>query len=337
MYKIGVASNKKLIELFNMMKSGSLILKPYFQRKLVWNNKHKENFIDTILRGLPFPEIYLADGEIDLDSQKSKTLVVDGQQRMSTIYQYVTESKDFIIKNVKTFSQLSSKQKTDFFDYIIVIRDLGRIDDEKIIDIFQRINSVQYALNSMEIQNALYQGEFITTAKQILENRDFYSQVDIFSETEYSRMKDMEFVLLIMSTIEEKGYFSGSKGIECYVKQFDPEYTDKDLMIGDFNSVLKLIIDCGLQPDSIWLRKTNMFTLIVELIKFKRQNGFLPKKGDLKRTLITFENSLYENKLANIEKNEFAAYYYYIFQGTSSRKGRLIRGNLLRKYLNLLK
>jgi len=101
MPKIGIATNKKLLELFNMMKNSSLLLTPSFQRKLVWNDTHKEDFIETILLGLPFPEIYLADGGINLDTQTSETLVVDGQQRLSTIYQYVTSSPEF---NIQPFS-----------------------------------------------------------------------------------------------------------------------------------------------------------------------------------------------------------------------------------------
>ena len=100
MSELGIATNKKVLEVFNMMKDGSLILRPRFQRKLVWNNTHKENFIETILMKLPFPEIYLATGEIDLELQKSTTLVVDGQQRLSTIYQYITGSKELITKRL---------------------------------------------------------------------------------------------------------------------------------------------------------------------------------------------------------------------------------------------
>jgi len=193
MANIGTATNKKLLDLYNNITSGDLILRPSFQRKLVWNNTHKETFIETILKGLPFPEIYLADGEIDLKSKRSKTLVVDGQQRLSTIYQYINEDDKFKIKKIKKFIELTDKEKTSFYDYLVVVRDLGRIDDEKISEIFKRINSVQYALNSMEVHNALYEGEFITCAKEILKNSDFY-KLEIFSENEYSRMRDWEFI-----------------------------------------------------------------------------------------------------------------------------------------------
>lgn len=337
MAELGTATNKKLLEVFNMMKDGSLILKPSFQRKLVWNNNHKENFIETILIGLPFPEIYFADGEIDLESQKSKTLVVDGQQRVSTIYQYITNSEDFEIKRIKKYSELSNPEKTCFFDYKIVVRDLGRIDDDTLIDIFRRINSVQYALNAMEIRNALYEGEFISTAKEIVEKNKFLNKLDVFTETEFTRMKDIEFILLTMATIEEKGYFSRNSEIENYVKNNDPEYPNKDLMINHFNTILELIINCSFKSDSIWFRKSSFFTLVIELVKFKEDNGFVPSVSSLSTMLTEFENQLYNNKNKDITENEFAEYYYYSFQGTTGRKGRNIRGDLIKKYLDTLK
>ena len=85
---VGTGTNKTILNIYKMMREGSLILQPSFQRKLVWNNKHKENFLETILLNLPFPEVYFADGEINLETMEAKTLVVDGQQRLNTIYQY---------------------------------------------------------------------------------------------------------------------------------------------------------------------------------------------------------------------------------------------------------
>ena len=52
-------STKKISDLAGMIKWHELILQPEFQRKLVWNPKHKEAFIETILKGFPFPEIYI--------------------------------------------------------------------------------------------------------------------------------------------------------------------------------------------------------------------------------------------------------------------------------------
>ena len=337
MVTIGVGTNRKLIDLFNMMKSGALILRPYFQRNLVWNEGHKEAFIDTILEGLPFPEVYFADGEIDVESQKSKTLVVDGQQRMSTIHQYISGSNDFQVKHIKPFAKLNKDEKTNFLDYMVVVRDLGRLSDERIIEIFKRINSVQYALNSIEINNALYQGEFISAAKDIVGHCTFISEWEVFSDSDFSRMKDLEFILLVLSTIEEGGYFTGATRIETYVEDYNEEYPNKASVSGETEDCLKLIHDCSLLPDSVWFRKSNMFTLIIELITFKRRFALFPKQADLKRRLVEFEKQLIESKNDNIDTNPFAEYYYYVYQSTSSRKARVIRGNLLGNFLEKLK
>ncbi|MEW6100765.1 MAG: DUF262 domain-containing protein [Candidatus Omnitrophota bacterium] len=334
--EIGIGTNVKLLDLFNKMKIGDLILRPVFQRRLVWTNKHKEDFIETILLGLPFPEIYLADGDIDLATQKSKTLVVDGQQRLSTIYQYITGSKEFILKRLKPFEKLSATEQTDFFDYIVVARDLGRIEEEKLKDIFRRINSVQYALNAIEINNALYQGEYISCAKEILEESPF-KEIEIFSETEYSRMRDIEFILLIMTTVEGNGYFAGVKEIEEFTKRYDENYPNKEVMKADIHNSFELFLSTDLAVDSIWFRKTSFFNLIAELVFFKRRQGLFPDKNNLRRLLIKLENDIIAKKNDKIETSDYAQYYYYSFSGTAGRKARFTRGALLRKNLDALK
>jgi len=337
MGKIGTATNKKLLELFNEMKNGSLTLQPSFQRKLVWNDTHKEDFIETILLELPFPEIYLADGDLDLDKQTSETLVVDGQQRLNTIYDYVMASPRFNIKRIQKFADLTPDQKINFFDYNVVIRDLGRIEEERIRDIFKRINSVNYALNAVEIRNALYEGEFIKAAKSILENNETFTKDNVFSsvfsEDEVSRMKDLEYILLMMATVEEGGYFVSDKEVERYVKQYDDQYINKETMVANFHEVLSLIVSCQLPPDTIWNKRSSFFTLVVELIKLKQNHGKLPDIELLKNKLIFLENELNNNKRADVETNEYAQYYYYTHQGTTSRKGRYVRGTLLQKHI----
>lgn len=336
MPSIGTATNKKILELFNAMKTNDLILKPSFQRKLVWNNNHKEAFIKTILEGLPFPEVYFADGDIDLKTQRSQTLVVDGQQRLSTIYQYITGNKQFPQRNIETFDKLTPVQQTKFYDYVVVVRDLGRIDDEKIIEIFKRINSVQYALNAIEIQNALYEGEFISTAKDIMKSSRF-SELGILSESEYTRMKDWEFVLTIMTTIEEGGYFNSTRELEKNIIQYDEEYQNKQQVSNEISDVIECVLGLELEDDSIWFRKSTVFTLLVELVRFKRRNGFLPPKKELGRQLVKLENDILKGKSGDPSENDFAAFYKYIYSGTASRTARIKRGELLEKYLEKLK
>jgi len=331
MAKIGIATNKRIIELIKMMRDGTLILRPRFQRNLVWNNKHKEAFIDTITKGLPFPEIYFADGDIDLEKQVSTTLLVDGQQRLDTIFKYIGNSKDLEFETIRKFSDLTPTEQTNFLDYNVVVRDLGRIDDVTIKEIFNRINSVQYALNAVEINNALYEGEYITTAKEIIDSK-ILDDLNVFYEDESARMKDLEFVLLAMTTIEVGGYFARNAEVEEYIKKNDDKYPTKVQTKKIIIDTLYFIKSIGLNPDSIWLRKSSFFTLMIELIKYKTVHNCFPI--GIKDLLNNLEKHIISNKNESITTNEFAKFYKYIYQGTTNRNGRIIRGELLEKYLN---
>lgn len=325
MTNIATADNEKLLDLYNDLRNGTLILRPSFQRNLVWNNTHKQRFIDTILQGLPFPEIYLADGDIDLETKKSTRIVVDGQQRLDTIFSYI--NGDLPTREIPLFKDLGGKKQTAFYDYKIVVRDLGRLEEDEIIEIFKRINSVSYALNAMEINNALYEGAYISTAQEIESSKEF-EELDIFNLNQYARMKDTEYILLIMSTIEEGGYFTGNSEIERYIKLYNDEYKDSAKMKEDVIGMCKMILKLNLALDSIWWRKTSFFSLIVEMIKLHREKINLGKL-DLKTILEELEEQILNFKSADPEKNGYAKFYKYVFQGTSSRAGRIARGTVI--------
>ena len=189
-------SNKKISELYKRVKEETLILQPDFQRKLVWSSKHKEAFIDTILKGMPFPEIYIAQSGIDIQKIETQEVVVDGQQRLSTIIQYIDEADDSKIfgKTISKFKDLDAQDKKDFLNYNVVIRDLEDVTPELIREVFRRINQTKFSLEQIEIQNAIYDGEFISTAKDILESVEV-DHLPIFSDSEISRMSDLHFIL----------------------------------------------------------------------------------------------------------------------------------------------
>lgn len=329
------ATNQKILSLYKMMQSGMLILKPFFQRNLVWNDKNKEDFIDTILKGYPFPEVYFADGEIDIETMEKKIWVVDGQQRLQTIYDYIKGDENLKLKKVKRYSELSDDEKRLLLDYIVVIRDLGKLSEDEIKEIFKRINSTKYVLDSIEINNALYQGEYISTAKEIL-NMKMLDRFDVFSDSDISKMEDLEFIILIMTTLEIGGYFNRDKEVEEFIKKYDNEYPGKEKIKDIVKRTLDIISNLDLNPDTIWYKKSALFTLVIELCKVniydRIENGDL-KYEDLKNLLVNFEESILENKNKSKDTNQYANFYNYIYQGTASRTGRVRRGEILRNEL----
>src|SRR4051812_8424478 len=101
--KDSIPSNSvKIIELYNKIDVGVLDTSPDFQRKLVWKKQHKYAFINTILLNYPFPEIYIASAEMDVNNLKSQEIVVDGKQRLTAIVDYIKGINDFLnTKKVK--------------------------------------------------------------------------------------------------------------------------------------------------------------------------------------------------------------------------------------------
>lgn len=314
-------SNKKISELYQRIKSTTLILQPEFQRKFVWSTAHKESFIETILNGLPFPEIYIAQSGIDIEKIETQEVVVDGQQRLSTIVQYIDEPDDSKIfgKVVKKFRQLSPDEQKEFLNYNVVIRDLEDIPSETIREIFKRINQTKFSLEQVEIQNAVYDGEFITTAKEIIQETD-NEHLPIFSDSEMSRMSDLHFVLLILSTIKLGGYFARDNEIEGMIQKFNDEFPEKSEIKTKLIDVLELIKSLDLPPDTIWYRKSNFFTLTIELY----HAGVL-KVDDLKEKLLAFEEEILANRNVPKDDNMYAMYYSYMYTGTNSRQARVIR------------
>lgn len=319
---------KKISEIYRRIKEGSLILQPEFQRKYVWTSEHKEEFIDTILKGLPFPEIYIAQKGVDIETKFSQEVIVDGQQRLGTIIQYIDEpeeSKDFG-KTVRKYKYLSKDEQNDLLNYNVVFRDLGDIESSTIKEIFRRINLTKFGLEQIEIQQAIYDGEFIMAAKEILKNIE-PKHLAIFSDSELTRMADLHFILLLMSTVISGGYFARDTEIEKSIVQYNEKFDERESIVQNFTKHFQDLSTLELPTDSIWFRKSNYFTLFLETYQK------LPVIESLKNKLLEFEKNVIENKMKAKEQNEFSLYYSNMYTGTNNRTSRVTRGELFQKYI----
>ena len=75
-------------ELLNMYKEDEIDVHPEFQRTFRWEIGQKSALIESVLLGIPIPPVFVFtrdDGVWD---------VIDGQQRLSTIFQFVGIYKD---------------------------------------------------------------------------------------------------------------------------------------------------------------------------------------------------------------------------------------------------
>jgi hypothetical protein len=310
--------------LYNEIDAGLLVLAPDFQRRFVWTQPHQEQFLDTILQGYPFPEIYVSTGEVDISKMRTIRYVIDGQQRLTTIRNYIDGSFDKPLNTIKPYAELTDDEKADLLSYEVVVRDLGKINSDTVREIFRRINLTKFKLDNIEIHNAIYDGAYISVAKDILDGTDL-SIFGVFRESEFSQMADLHFILLVMSTIEAGGYFSQDAEVEPMIENFNEEFPRGSEYKSKVINTLETIQKLDIPKDSMWFRKSNFFTMVVELSTQKEK-----LRDDLVVQLQKLEANVMENK--NIPGNEFGRYYSYMYQGTNNRKARVTRAELFRKY-----
>lgn len=317
-------TNPTIADVYQLIDEGRLILRPDFQRKFVWTLEHQEAFIDTIINGLPFPEIYVCEGEVDVQKLRTTRLVIDGQQRLTTIRNFIEGRHDQAQSRISPYQSLSNDQKQDFLSYQIVMRDLGKVDEDTTREIFRRINLTKFKLDDIEIHNAVYDGHFIQAAKTILDNVSL-EQYGVLRESEFTRMADLHFILLVMATLENSGYFAQDREVEPKVSGFNEDYPNKDYMIALLIKTFAIIRDLMLPVDSMWFRKSNFFTLVVETA---RHIDKIP--SNFKDRLLSLESDVMKNK--SNTSSEFYKYYSYMYQATHGRSARVVRGEYFEKY-----
>lgn len=245
------------------LDDGTLVPQPAFQRRLVWTNVVKDHFLQTVTLGLPFPEIFIATGEIDTRTMKRKNLLVDGQQRISTLREYVQGSPDLVLRLVTPYHELEEDEKAHFLDYPVAVRDLGQVTDDQIKEIFARINSTDYALKAMERLNAQYSGEF----KQFCEalSRDpFFERHRVFTLPDFRRMRDLDFCVILTITLLSTYYHRDALNEE-YLRRYNDAFPKAKTLQKQLHETFAFIEQCGFDRKCRVWKKTDLLTLIVEI------------------------------------------------------------------------
>lgn len=168
-------ASREIVELMSRMRQGTLLLKAYFQRNLVWRPAHKRDFIETIIKGYPFPQIFLARGPIDVEKMESTQCVVDGLQRLSAIRDFV---EGRLTVGGMAFSDLDGKAKEAFLKYEVAVIEFDLdAEDDRLKDVFQRLNRTFYSLSAIEkIASEYSASEYLLFARLL--NGDFDSPAE---------------------------------------------------------------------------------------------------------------------------------------------------------------
>lgn len=313
------------------IKDQTLIPRPEFQRRLVWTHKHKQDFVQTILIGYPFPEIYIAAGDVDPDTGVGTELLVDGQQRLTTLYQYFYGSPDLRLGELRPYSQLSNEEKMRFLEYQVVVRDLGKKTIEEIKQVFTRINSTKYSLNAMEIHNARFDGEFKKFGEKLSED-EFFEEYRVFKTNDIRRMGDLVFCLTLAITIMTN-YFNRDDEIEVFLEKYNDEFGDSERIYKEIRETFDVIRGFNLELTSRAWRKAELLNLVMEVNRLFIRSTPAISIEEAGKNLKHFYDCVNKQSKLDQKNADITKYYKAAIQATNDRSNRIRRGEVIKKAL----
>lgn len=202
--------------------SGLLVLSPKFQRRAVWTTKAKSYLIDTILRGKPMPKVLIT---LNLIDGKNVRTVVDGQQRLRAILEYLRG--DFPVMRTHNqeyggmrYSDLPENTQAEFWQYEVGVDVLFNTELSELLDIFSRLNTYSVKLNPTELLNASYLGEFKTTVHDLGHAyAEYLLEARVLTNTQIARMAEVELAADLLGAILDG--ISPKKAIPSFYKKYD--------------------------------------------------------------------------------------------------------------------
>lgn len=164
--------------ILNQLGRSNIQLNPNFQRRDAWSNSRKSKFIESIIIGLPIPQLVLAE----VKDERGKYIVLDGKQRLLSLLKY-TESRDDA-KLGFGLSTLEARPDLSRVKFYKLNRDPGHVQDlnafmnytirtviirnwptrEFLYQVFLRLNTGSVKLSSQELRQAMAPGPFSTFA-----------------------------------------------------------------------------------------------------------------------------------------------------------------------------
>ena len=208
-------------EWISLYESGELDIHPEFQRFFRWSEQQKSNLVESILLGIPLPPIFVSqrkDGVWD---------VIDGLQRLSTLFQFVgillddekkpipplslkktiylpsLEGKlwDADIPDIAIPDELKRAIKRSKIHVSIVLKES---DENTKYDLFQRLNTGGSQLSPQEVRNCILvmvDKEFYRWVSELAKFEPFQEVLSL-SDKPLAEAYDMEQVLRFLILTE---------------------------------------------------------------------------------------------------------------------------------------
>lgn len=230
-------------ELMSMYQQNEVIIHPAFQRYFRWDEYQMTRFIESIILGIPIPAIFVAtngDGEWE---------VVDGLQRLSTVFSFVGILKDgdkgldkkndwqlmegdrVIGLEGYTYRDLPQKFKYALKRAVCRVEILKwNSSYDMRYELFNRLNTGGTPLSPQEIRNCIFRdisSDFNDFLFELSENEDFISALSLSVEQRES-LYDQELILRFMSLYD-------ARKIKTSVSQYMTKFMENALKNKNFD------------------------------------------------------------------------------------------------------
>lgn len=313
-----------------------LELKPDFQRNEVWTSAAQIMLIDTILKGIPIPKIYI---KTTVKNDKTYRVVIDGQQRLTAILKFIHDELPLKVPyqgqyQNKLFSQLPESVHNEFIRYKIDINEIFDPTDEEIRDLYSRVNKYTVQLNKQELRKADFPGDFISLSEELSE-LPFFSEGKIFTVKQRRRMLDVEYIeelltILLLGIQDKKEYLDEVCERYMHLENM-PEI--KGLFVGVIDDISK-IFDLDSYPikKTRFRQKSDFYSLFAGIAYLKGKSSMI-EDASIMLQVREILKEMDENIGPQSENKEYFEYATRCLSDANSSSNRSWRTNFIAKRL----
>lgn len=323
-------------ELLDTYNRGELNINPWYQRRSVWTRPQKAYLVNSVLEQKPIPSLYIRH-YLNIDDEKSIKEVVDGQQRIRSILEYVKDeyaARHPAHRNRVKYSELSANERRDFLMTNLSIGYLIEADDADVIEIFGRLNSVAKTLNDQERRNAKYSGEVKQFClKEATKRVVLWRELGIFSANDIARMVEVEFVSELAINMLDGLKDHSAKTINDFYALYDDSFEKQEELRRRFEQVFAKVASIAPTSikDTIFSRVPLFFTLCVVLDSVR----CAIENSRLEQGLFDVDRIYNRDEPLSERERSEADFILACTASTQRIRQRQIRDNYIRGKLNL--
>jgi hypothetical protein len=195
--------------ILRQLDRGNIELNPRFQRRETWTDPRKSAFIESLILGLPIPQLVLAERP----DKRGSYLVIDGKQRLIALRRFAADigQEDFAplrLRKLEVRSDLEGMTLTDMRDSPDLFEDVSAFENQTIrtvvvrawpdenflFRVFLRLNTGSVPLSPQELRQALHPGPFIDFADDWSANSPAIRAALKLNKPDF-RMRDVELLI----------------------------------------------------------------------------------------------------------------------------------------------